>query len=95
MKIFEATLDSSRYIYIIIDLADQSAHSLPPFTVQTKAESGTSIEVRLVGTLQHEQPNQYLLKNMKETFESASNQILQALHRILHKQMQLLQIHCS
>lgn len=66
----EAILDRSRYMSIVIDGADQSAYGLPHFCVHTKAEPGMAIKVRLVGFLQHSQPNRLLFMTMREEFES-------------------------
>lgn len=76
--------ESSRYLSLIIDGADQSAFGLPHFTVKTKSQTGHAIKVRLIGILEHAVQNKLILLTMTDDFESGANHIIEALHVCLN-----------
>lgn len=81
----KAMLHPRRYISFIIDGADQSAFGIPHFCTNVKSTTGNAMKVRLIGALEHGQPNKLLLMTLTEEYETGANHIIQALHVCLNK----------
>ena len=82
-KCERAILQPYEYCSIVIDGADQSTFGLPHFTVVTKTARGHSLKVKLVGLLQHKNPNVLRLYTMTEEHQSGANHIVETIHRFL------------
>ena len=78
-----AMLQPSDYLSMIVDGADQSAFGLPHFSVETKAERGHSIKVKLVGVLLHAMQNHLRLFALTDEHETGANHIIESIHRCL------------
>ncbi len=77
-------LQSSNYLSIIIDGADQSAFGLPHFTTTPKSQRDHALKVKLIGLLEHRLPNRLFLFTMTEDHATGANHVVQALHRFLN-----------
>lgn len=78
-----ARLNSSEYLSVIVDGADQSSFGLPHFTTTPKSQRGHSLKVKLVGLLEHRLQVRLFLYTMTQDHETGANHVIEALHRFL------------
>ena len=83
MRRDRAAASPGRYCSFIIDGADQKSYGLPHFTCSTKGDRGQKMKVKCVGVLEHGIERNARLFPMSEEFSTSSNQIIEALHRVL------------
>ena len=73
----------TKYLSLVVNVADQTSYGLPHFVFATKEERGEKIQMKIVGVLLHWMQKQLKLFTLTDDFESRANHITEALHRVL------------
>ncbi len=67
-----------------MDGADQRAYGLPHFITKTKEQKGLTLQVKVIGLLEHGVRNWLHLYTMTEEHETGANHIVESIHRFLN-----------